>query len=53
MKYGCADLYSSEAQAWGGGRHHVSSDDRRALRKAAKEGRIAEAMLDRRAAMKR
>lgn len=31
----------------------MSTDDRKALRKAAKEGRLAEAMLDRRAAMKR
>jgi protein FRG1 len=44
---------SSEYQAWGAGRHHVSSGDRKDLKRAKREGRIAEAMLDRRAAMKR
>lgn len=46
-------MASSEAQYWGGGKHHVSKDDRKALRKAAREGGLAEAMLDRRSAMKR
>ncbi|RXK36610.1 protein FRG1 [Tremella mesenterica] len=39
-------------QAWGGGRHVVSDRDRKDLKKAREEGRLAEAMLDRRAAMK-
>lgn len=44
---------SSESQAWGSGRHHVSNDDRKDLKRARREGRMAEAMLDRRAKMKR
>ncbi|KAK4686786.1 protein FRG1, partial [Tremellales sp. Uapishka_1] len=42
-----------EAQTWGAGRAIVSEGDRKDLKKARKEGRIAEAMLDRRAALKR
>ncbi|KAL7425229.1 hypothetical protein Q5752_000917 [Cryptotrichosporon argae] len=41
-----------EAQTWGAGRALVSTADRKALKKAAKDGRYAEAMLDRRAALK-
>ncbi|WVR07966.1 hypothetical protein IAU60_005009 [Kwoniella sp. DSM 27419] len=41
-----------ETQAWGGGRTIVSEQDRRALKKARKEGKLGEAMLDRRAALK-
>ncbi|WVF68387.1 hypothetical protein IAT40_003152 [Kwoniella sp. CBS 6097] len=41
-----------EAQTWGGGRSIVSEKDRRELKKARKEGKLAEAMLDRRAALK-
>ncbi len=40
-------------QAWGGGKSVVSEDDRREIKKAKKEGRINEAMLDRRAKLKR
>lgn len=40
-------------QAWGGGRSIVSDADRREIKRAKKEGRLAEAMLDRRAALKR
>ncbi|CAK9782975.1 hypothetical protein CC85DRAFT_262114 [Cutaneotrichosporon oleaginosum] len=43
---------NTQYQAWGAGRHHVSSGDRNDLKRAKREGRIAEAMLDRRAAMK-
>ncbi|KAL0946653.1 hypothetical protein HGRIS_012847 [Hohenbuehelia grisea] len=39
-------------QAWGAGRSVVSSDDKKALKKARKEGRLAEALLDRRAKLK-
>ena len=46
-------MYSRESQAWGGGRNLVSETDRSGLKKARKEGRLAEAMLDRRAALKR
>ncbi len=35
------------------GRVEVSESDRKELKRARKEGRIAEAMLDRRAALKR
>jgi protein FRG1 len=45
--------FSREAQAWGAGRSIVSESDRRDLKKARKDGRLAEAMLDRRAALKR
>ncbi|KAK1923474.1 FRG1-like family-domain-containing protein [Papiliotrema laurentii] len=41
-----------EAQTWGAGRVVVSESDRKDLKKARKEGRLAEAMLDRRAALK-
>ncbi|ORY34583.1 hypothetical protein BCR39DRAFT_513483 [Naematelia encephala] len=41
-----------EAQAWGAGRAVVSDQDRREVKRAKKEGRLAEAMLDRRAALK-
>ncbi|WVQ95930.1 hypothetical protein IAU59_003029 [Kwoniella sp. CBS 9459] len=41
-----------EAQTWGGGKTIVSEKDRRELKKARKEGKLAEAMLDRRAALK-
>ncbi|KAA1469459.1 hypothetical protein DENSPDRAFT_772696 [Dentipellis sp. KUC8613] len=40
-------------QAWGQARSVVSHEDRKALKKAKKEGRLAEAMLDRRAKLKR
>ncbi|CCA68860.1 related to predicted actin-bundling protein-Laccaria bicolor [Serendipita indica DSM 11827] len=39
-------------QAWGAGRSVVSSEDTRALKKARKEGKLAEAMLDRRIKLK-
>ncbi|KAH8827087.1 FRG1-like family-domain-containing protein [Flagelloscypha sp. PMI_526] len=39
-------------QAWGAGRSVVSNDDKKALKRAKKEGRLAEAMLDRRAKLK-
>ncbi|KAH9946154.1 FRG1-like family-domain-containing protein [Epithele typhae] len=39
-------------QAWGAGRSVVSSEDKRELREAKKEGRLAEAMLERRAKLK-
>jgi len=39
-------------QSWGAGRAVVSMDDTRALKKARKEGRLAEALLDRRAKLK-
>lgn len=45
--------HSKEAQTWGGGRVQVSDKDRSEIKRARKEGRLAEAMLDRRAAMKR
>ncbi|WRT69815.1 uncharacterized protein IL334_006806 [Kwoniella shivajii] len=41
-----------ESQTWGGGRTIVSEKDRRELKKARKEGKLGEAMLDRRAALK-
>ncbi|RSH93140.1 hypothetical protein EHS25_007493 [Saitozyma podzolica] len=41
-----------ESQTWGSGRAVVSDRDRGDIKKARKEGRLAEAMLDRRAAMK-
>ncbi|WWC92688.1 uncharacterized protein L201_007647 [Kwoniella dendrophila CBS 6074] len=41
-----------ESQTWGGGRTIVSEKDRRDLKKARKEGKLGEAMLDRRAALK-
>ncbi|AFR94254.1 protein FRG1 [Cryptococcus neoformans C23] len=41
-----------EAQTWGAGRIKLSDKDRRDVKKAKKEGRYAEAMLDRRAALK-
>jgi len=44
---------SKEAQTWGAGRVVVSESDRKDIKKARKEGRLAEAMLDRRAALKR
>lgn len=46
-------LTSREAQTWGAGRVKLSDKDRRDVKKAKKEGRYAEAMLDRRAALKR
>ncbi|KAG1891175.1 FRG1-like family-domain-containing protein [Suillus subluteus] len=39
-------------QAWGAGRSVVSKEDRRELKRARKEGRLAEALLDRRAKLK-
>ncbi|KAF8969831.1 FRG1-like family-domain-containing protein [Flammula alnicola] len=39
-------------QAWGAGRSVVSADDKKELKRARKEGRLAEAMLDRRAKLK-
>ena len=40
-------------QAWGAGRSVVSQEDKRELKRAKKEGRLAEALLDRRAKLKR
>jgi len=39
-------------QAWGAGKSIVSTDDKRELKKARKDGRLTEAMLDRRAKLK-
>ncbi|KAB5594421.1 Protein FRG1 [Ceratobasidium theobromae] len=39
-------------QAWGAGRSVVSVDDKKALKKARKEGNLSEAMLDRRIKLK-
>ncbi|SJL00519.1 uncharacterized protein ARMOST_03832 [Armillaria ostoyae] len=39
-------------QAWGAGRSIVSKEDKKELKRARKEGRLAEAMLDRRAKLK-
>ncbi|KIM87221.1 hypothetical protein PILCRDRAFT_815697 [Piloderma croceum F 1598] len=39
-------------QAWGAGRSVTSVEDKKELKKARKEGRLAEAMLDRRAKLK-
>ncbi|KAE9409558.1 hypothetical protein BT96DRAFT_1012535 [Gymnopus androsaceus JB14] len=39
-------------QAWGAGRSVVSSKDKKELKRARKEGRLAEALLDRRAKLK-
>ncbi|OSX65141.1 hypothetical protein POSPLADRAFT_1038952 [Postia placenta MAD-698-R-SB12] len=39
-------------QAWGAGRSVVSVDDKKELKRARKEGRLAEALLDRRAKLK-
>ncbi|THU87240.1 actin-crosslinking protein [Dendrothele bispora CBS 962.96] len=39
-------------QAWGAGRSVVSSQDKRELKQAKKEGRLQEALLDRRAKLK-
>ncbi|KAL4251745.1 FRG1 family protein [Abortiporus biennis] len=39
-------------QAWGAGRSVVSVEDKKSLKKAKKEGRLAEALLDRRAKLK-
>ncbi|KAF8602670.1 hypothetical protein BDV93DRAFT_545083 [Ceratobasidium sp. AG-I] len=39
-------------QAWGAGKSVVSLDDRKALKKARKEGTLSEALLDRRAKLK-
>ncbi|KAF7305040.1 hypothetical protein MKEN_01219000 [Mycena kentingensis (nom. inval.)] len=39
-------------QAWGAGRSIVSTEDKKELKRAKKEGRLAEAMLDRRAKLK-
>ncbi|KAG2157259.1 FRG1-like family-domain-containing protein [Suillus clintonianus] len=39
-------------QAWGAGRSVVSKEDNRELKRARKEGRLAEALLDRRAKLK-
>jgi hypothetical protein len=44
---------SREAQTWGAGKSIISDRDRKDLKKARKEGKLAEAMLDRRAALKR
>ncbi|KAH9842749.1 FRG1-like family-domain-containing protein [Rhodofomes roseus] len=40
-------------QAWGAGRSVTSAEDKKELKRAKKEGRLAEAMLDRRAKLKR
>jgi len=39
-------------QAWGAGRSVVSVEDKKELKKAAREGRLSEAMLDRRSKLK-
>ncbi|KAF5389811.1 hypothetical protein D9757_003705 [Collybiopsis confluens] len=39
-------------QAWGAGRSMVSKEDKKELKRARKEGRLAEALLDRRAKLK-
>ncbi|KIM62134.1 hypothetical protein SCLCIDRAFT_847999 [Scleroderma citrinum Foug A] len=39
-------------QAWGAGRSIVSKDDKKELKRARKEGRLAEALLDRRSKLK-
>ncbi|KAH9066315.1 FRG1-like family-domain-containing protein [Lactarius vividus] len=39
-------------QAWGAGRSVVSRDDKKELKRARKEGRLAEALLDRRSKLK-
>ena len=43
---------SRKYQTWGSGVSVVSHDDRREIKKARKEGRVSEAMLDRRAKLK-
>ena len=43
---------SKKFQSWGGGRVHMSREDKRKLKEARGEGRLAEAMLDRRAQVK-
>ncbi|KAF8334196.1 FRG1-like family-domain-containing protein [Cantharellus anzutake] len=43
---------NSKFQLWGAGRRIVSKDDDRELKKARKEGRLNEALLDRRAKLK-
>ncbi|KAF8643882.1 hypothetical protein AX16_008898 [Volvariella volvacea WC 439] len=40
-------------QAWGAGRVVLSKEDKKELKRARKEGRLAEALLDRRAKLKR
>ncbi|KDQ61006.1 hypothetical protein JAAARDRAFT_32003 [Jaapia argillacea MUCL 33604] len=39
-------------QAWGAGRSKVSTEDKKEIKRARKDGRLAEAMLDRRAKLK-
>ncbi|KAF9052918.1 FRG1-like family-domain-containing protein [Panaeolus papilionaceus] len=39
-------------QAWGAGRSVVSAEDKKALKRARKEGKLAEALLDRRSKLK-
>ncbi|KAG9102652.1 hypothetical protein FRC06_001526 [Ceratobasidium sp. 370] len=39
-------------QAWGAGKSVISSEDRKALKKARKEGTLSEALLDRRSKLK-
>jgi len=39
-------------QTWGAGRIVVSHEDKKELKQARKEGRLAEAMLDRRSKLK-
>jgi len=43
---------NAKFHTWGAGRSVVSSDDKRELKKARKEGRLNEAMLDRRSKLK-
>jgi len=43
---------NSVYQAWGAGRSVVSKDDKKELKRARKEGRLAEALLDRRSKLK-
>lgn len=45
-------FYSKKYQSWGGGKLYESSEDRRELKKAKAEGRLAETLLDRREKMK-
>lgn len=45
-------IFSRKYQTWGSGLSVVSHDDRHDIKKARKEGRINEAMLDRRAKLK-
>jgi len=54
VHYGKVDEASinSKFQLWGAGRRVISKDDKRELKKARNEGRLNEALLDRRAKLK-